>query len=55
LTAAATRRLCASLAALVLLASAPAFALDPARSMAQFHHTTWSLRDGVPPTVNTIA
>src|SRR5262245_42556784 len=41
----------AVLPVLVLLAAASADALGPARSMAQFHHTKWSLRDGVPANV----
>jgi len=31
-----------------LLVATPTSALDPARSMAQFHHTRWSLLDGFP-------
>jgi signal transduction histidine kinase/ligand-binding sensor domain-containing protein len=54
LLTAAARRL-SILAAVAFLAGAPANALDPARSMAQFHHTSWSLRDGVPTAVTAIA
>src|SRR6185503_20416440 len=41
------RRLTFVLVALGLLAGGPARALDPARTIPQFFHTTWSLRDGV--------
>jgi signal transduction histidine kinase len=47
-------RLAAGLAAL-LLAGSPAQALDPARHVAQFHHTAWAYRDGVPSNIHAIA
>src|SRR5262249_37801204 len=31
-----------------LLASSGAWALDPTRSVAQFHHTSWTMADGMP-------
>ena len=39
----------------VCLASAEAHALDLTRSINQFHHTAWSLRDGMPAYVNAFA
>jgi ligand-binding sensor domain-containing protein len=47
-------RLAAGLAALLLVAS-PAQALDPTRRVAQYHHTAWTHRDGIPPSVAAIA
>ena len=38
-----------------VLSTSPARALDPARRIAQLHHTRWSLRDGVPADVTTVA
>jgi signal transduction histidine kinase/ligand-binding sensor domain-containing protein len=38
-----------------LFPDSPARALDPARSIAQLHHSRWSLRDGVPADVSTVA
>ena len=31
------------------------FALDPARSLAQLHHTAWTIADGAPPDVWSLA
>lgn len=42
--------------ALVLLAfAAPAGALDRDRSIAQFHHTAWTARDGAPSQISALA
>jgi signal transduction histidine kinase/ligand-binding sensor domain-containing protein len=38
-----------------LLIVAPASALDPDRSVAQFHHTKWSIFDGFPAVVTGVA
>jgi signal transduction histidine kinase len=50
---AAAARLAALVAALLIASPAPA--LDPARHVAQYHHTAWAYRDGVPPGVRAIA
>jgi signal transduction histidine kinase len=47
-------RLAAGLAAALLVGS-PAQALDPARHVAQYHHTAWTYRDGIPPNIHAIA
>ncbi|WP_338645970.1 sensor histidine kinase [Novosphingobium olei] len=36
---------------LVLLVSGPARSLDPTRSIAQFHHTAWTIADGMPANI----
>jgi signal transduction histidine kinase/ligand-binding sensor domain-containing protein len=51
---AAAGRLAACLAAALLVGN-PARALDPARHIAQYHHTAWTYRDGVPPNIHAIA
>jgi signal transduction histidine kinase len=45
------------IAAFVALLHLPdrAQALDPARTMAQFHHTQWTMQDGMPASINAIA
>jgi signal transduction histidine kinase len=48
------RRLAAGLAA-ALLVGTPAQALDPTRHVAQYHHTGWTYRDGIPPNIHAIA
>ena len=50
---AAAGRLAAGLAA-ALLVGGPAQALDPTRHIAQYHHTAWTYRDGIPPNVTAI-
>jgi len=47
-------RLAAVLVAALLVGS-PARALDPTRHVAQYHHTGWVYRDGVPPDLGAIA
>jgi signal transduction histidine kinase len=47
-------RLAAGLAA-ALLVGGQALALDPARHISQYHHTAWTYRDGIPPTIHAIA
>lgn len=46
-------RLCVALAA-GLAVGAPAYALDPTRSIDQFHHTGWTERDGMPGNIMAI-
>ncbi|MDB5464838.1 MAG: histidine kinase [Phenylobacterium sp.] len=46
--------LAAGLAAALLIGS-PAQALDPTRHVAQYHHTGWTYRDGIPPNIFAIA
>jgi ligand-binding sensor domain-containing protein len=43
--------------ACVFLLSSPqtVSALDPARSLAQYHHTAWTFKDGMPPNTFAIA
>lgn len=43
------------MAALMGLITASAWALDPARTLSQFHHTAWTLRDGAPTDVYALA
>jgi len=38
-----------------VLATAPAFALDPDRSLAQLQHTAWTVSDGAPSQVSALA
>lgn len=40
---------------LVWLAGRPAAALDPARSLAQFEHTAWTVKQGAPPDIWALA
>ena len=40
---------------LILAVSSPARALDPSRSLAQLHHTAWTIEDGAPPDVWALA
>jgi signal transduction histidine kinase/ligand-binding sensor domain-containing protein len=47
------KRLIAGLIALLL--SAHVWALDPTRSLAQFHHTSWTVADGMPADIWAIA
>lgn len=42
-------------AGLALLATAPARAIDPSRSLAQLQHMSWTVRDGAPTYVQMIA
>jgi len=49
------RRLSASLAYIGLVAYSTSYALDPTRTIAQFHHTSWSTESGVPADVWSIA
>lgn len=46
-------RLLGSLVA--LLAAAPAFAIDPDRTLTQLHHAAWTARDGAPTDVEMLA
>jgi len=39
----------------LLLSCAPARALDPARAIAQFHHTAWTVDEGAPGQVTALA
>lgn len=39
----------------LLLLSGPAVALDPLRSVAQFHHTAWTVNEGAPGQVTALA
>ncbi|HSZ52179.1 MAG TPA: triple tyrosine motif-containing protein [Caulobacteraceae bacterium] len=43
------------LALAVALSSAPALALDPARTIDQLGHTRWTLADGAPTNIDTLA
>src|SRR5215203_1264947 len=38
-----------------LFIATQAHALDPVRSMSQFHRTSWSMQDGMPGNLNSIA
>jgi signal transduction histidine kinase/ligand-binding sensor domain-containing protein len=51
---AAAGRPAAGLFAALLVANS-AHALDPARNIAQYHHTAWAYRDGMPPNIHAIA
>jgi signal transduction histidine kinase/ligand-binding sensor domain-containing protein len=43
------------LLALLVLACSPALALDPHRSLREFHHSKWSTKDGAPGQIGAIA
>ncbi|MEJ0087245.1 MAG: triple tyrosine motif-containing protein [Pseudomonadota bacterium] len=45
----------ALLAAAEFLMCARAWALDPERTLAQFHHTAWTVREGMPSGINVVA
>src|SRR5258707_14700568 len=40
---------------LLVVCSVPVLALDRDRSIAQFHHTTWSVSDGGPGEISALA
>ena len=40
---------------LLLLCCSPLLALDPGRSLNQFHHTAWTAKDGVPGQITALA
>src|SRR5882757_11362478 len=40
---------------LLIVCSVPVLALDRDRSIAQFHHTTWSVNDGAPGEISALA
>lgn len=48
-------RLIACLALVLALATGPAIALDPDRSISQYHHKAWSRADGAPGSINGLA
>ena len=49
------RLLSGVLACISLVASSAVHALDPTRTIAEFHHTSWSIEDGVPADIWSIA